>query len=207
VRYTTGHNMKRKPSLTLSFIGLLLILIVSIFLSVGTSTVQASDHGSPKMTICHATGYDKNPYIRIVVWDNADQDHFNAKGEPKHGHKDDLLFDGVRDCPEPEEDQAEEASETPCPEPSEKPDQGGAAAPEETPTPAPTSNPTTSSRDNSNSSTTTPQGSIGEVLGAATLAPTGQFGLNLALITFLAGFSLISLSALNFVYEQKKTIH
>jgi hypothetical protein len=52
----------------------------------------------PKVTICHATSSETNPYTRNVVSSNAIGGHFNNPGSPKAGHEDDLLLEGEVDC-------------------------------------------------------------------------------------------------------------
>lgn len=55
-----------------------------------------------KVTICHATSSETNPYVRIVVDEHATAGHFDNNGTPESGHEDDLLFQGEVDCPQPE---------------------------------------------------------------------------------------------------------
>lgn len=56
----------------------------------------------PKVTICHATSSESNPYTRIVVSENAIGGHFDNPGTPKAGHEDDILLQGEVLCPIPE---------------------------------------------------------------------------------------------------------
>lgn len=58
---------------------------------------------SEKVTICHATSSEENPWVRIVVSENAIGGHFENPGTPKAGHEDDILLEGEQDCPQPEE--------------------------------------------------------------------------------------------------------
>lgn len=52
-----------------------------------------------KVTICHATSSEENPWVRIVVSENAIGGHFENPGTPKAGHEDDLLLGGEQECP------------------------------------------------------------------------------------------------------------
>lgn len=67
---------------------------------------------APKVTICHATSSEDNPWVRIVVSENAIGGHFDNPGTPKAGHEDDLLLEGDVECPVPETP-PEEEPETP----------------------------------------------------------------------------------------------
>lgn len=58
---------------------------------------------APKVTICHATSSEINPWVRIVVSENAIGGHFDNPGTPKAGHEDDVLLEGEQECPAPEE--------------------------------------------------------------------------------------------------------
>lgn len=58
-----------------------------------------------KVTICHATGSDSNPYVRIVVSQNAIQGHFENNGTPLAGHEDDILKEGDVPCTAPDKDE------------------------------------------------------------------------------------------------------
>lgn len=55
-----------------------------------------------KITICHATGSEQNPYVEIHTSPNSTNGHFDNEGTPNEGHEDDLLFEGDVDCPEGE---------------------------------------------------------------------------------------------------------
>lgn len=54
---------------------------------------------APKVTICHATSSETNPWTRIVVSENAIGGHFDNPGTPKAGHEDDVLLEGDVACP------------------------------------------------------------------------------------------------------------
>ena len=52
-----------------------------------------------KITICHATSSATNPWVRIVVSENATAGHFDNNGTAKAGHEKDVLLEGEQDCP------------------------------------------------------------------------------------------------------------
>lgn len=79
-----------------------------------------------KITICHATSAEKNPWVRIVVSENAYKAHFENPGTPLAGHEDDVLLQGDKPCPEPK------VIITPIPP---------TPAPQPTPSPTPTPTP------------------------------------------------------------------
>jgi FtsZ-interacting cell division protein ZipA len=60
---------------------------------------SAEAQGADKVTICHGTGSETNPYVQIVVSENAIGGHFNTRETPRAGHEKDLLFEGEVDCP------------------------------------------------------------------------------------------------------------
>ncbi len=51
-----------------------------------------------KVTICHATSSETNPWTRVVVSANAIGGHFDNPGTPKAGHEDDVLLQGDVAC-------------------------------------------------------------------------------------------------------------
>lgn len=69
-----------------------------MFLGLNKVKADQSDH---KVTICHATSSDTNPYVRIVVDEHATNGHFDNNGTPLAGHEDDILLEGEQDCPGP----------------------------------------------------------------------------------------------------------
>ena len=91
-------------------------LIISILVFLTATAVLAK---SDKVTICHATESEVNPFVRIVVSENAIGGHFDNPGTPKAGHEDDLLFDGEVNCPG---DPVETPSDTPSDNPSDTPE-------------------------------------------------------------------------------------
>src|SRR3990167_5429871 len=68
----------------------LLAASVAALSLIATSLVWASPLG--KVVICHATGSESNPYVKIVVSSNALSGHFNNNGSPVNGHEDDILM-------------------------------------------------------------------------------------------------------------------
>ena len=85
---------------------LVIIILITAFI-LGMFITRANS----KVTICHATSSDTNPYVRIVVSENATSGHFENNGTPKAGHEDDILLQGEKDCPTP-------PVEEPVPEPT-----------------------------------------------------------------------------------------
>ncbi|MCH8889254.1 DUF5011 domain-containing protein [Patescibacteria group bacterium] len=53
-----------------------------------------------KITICHATGSDTNPWNTLHVSENSTGGHFDEQGTPEAGHESDLLLSGHVDCPQ-----------------------------------------------------------------------------------------------------------
>ena len=67
------------------------------FIIVFTFSSQAQ--APEKVTICHFTSSETNPWNRIVTSPNAISGHFNNNGTPKAGHEDDLLYEEEWTCP------------------------------------------------------------------------------------------------------------
>lgn len=113
-------------------------IILAIFLVVAFTTGRASATAEEKVTICHATGSETNPYTQNVVSPNAIEGHFDNPGTPKAGHESDLLFEGEVDCPEPE------VTPTPTDEPTPTPTEEVTPTPtvDVTPTATPSATPT-----------------------------------------------------------------
>lgn len=91
---------------------------------------------SDKVTICHATSSEENPWVRIVVSENAIGGHFDNPGTPKAGHEDDILLQGEQDCPEQPDDED-------TPEEPKDNGTGGGNTEDETPSDNVTNHPTT----------------------------------------------------------------
>ena len=56
-----------------------------------------------KITICHATSSEVNPWVRLVVNLNGFNGHFEENGTPLAGHEEDILLAGDVECPLPDE--------------------------------------------------------------------------------------------------------
>lgn len=82
----------------------LVAAIIIALVAIGSTVFGApkEDKEDKKVTICHATSSETNPYTRIVVSENAIGGHFDNPGTPKAGHEDDILLEGEQDCPGPE---------------------------------------------------------------------------------------------------------
>src|SRR3989338_7285140 len=74
-------------------------VLLSLSLLFGRNITLAKQND--KVTICHATSSETNPYTQIVVSSNAIGGHFENPGTPKAGHEDDLLLEGEVECPAP----------------------------------------------------------------------------------------------------------
>ncbi len=59
------------------------------------------DSGEYKITICHATSSETNPYVRIVTDQSSTKGHFDEHGTPQAGHEEDILLSGDVSCPTP----------------------------------------------------------------------------------------------------------
>lgn len=105
-----------------------LIAIISIIILAGAGIAFATP--APKVTICHATSSETNPWVRTVVSENAISGHFENNGTTKAGHEGDVLLQGEVDCPVVTPDPTPDPTPTPTPEPTP------------TPTPTPTPQPT-----------------------------------------------------------------
>ncbi len=77
-----------------------LLAIIFAFFSLNAIGASAT---SNKVTICHATSSESNPWERLVVDDNATAGHFEESGTPLSGHEDDILLSGDVPCPTEEE--------------------------------------------------------------------------------------------------------
>lgn len=104
-------------------------LVVALLFVGGTAFAAPKEDKPPKedkkVTICHATSSETNPWTRTVVSENATAGHFENNGTTKAGHEGDKLFEGDVVCPtvvvtppneeEPEEPGKETPVETPAP--------------------------------------------------------------------------------------------
>ena len=80
------------------------LIALAVVLSVGY-LIRADATPAPKVTICHATESEENPWTRNVVSENAIGGHFDNPGTPKAGHEDDILLQGDVECPEVEDEE------------------------------------------------------------------------------------------------------
>ena len=106
-------NKTAKAVITATVIAVLILAVIGV----------ASAKKDHKVTICHATSSETNPWVRTVVDEHATSGHFNNNGTTKAGHEGDVLLAGDVACPVVEP--------TPTPTPT----------PEVTPTPTPTPTP------------------------------------------------------------------
>ena len=108
------------------------LLVFGVFLAVGMARYATAEATGPsfKVTICHNTGSETNPYVTIEVAPSAVLAHIF-----KHG-------DTLGPCPETPEP-TPTPTESPTPEPTESPTPTVEPTPEPTvePTPEPTQTP------------------------------------------------------------------
>lgn len=86
----------------------LIIFVLAAFGGGATALATQPEDKGKKVTICHATSSEENPWVRIVVSENAIGGHFDNPGSPKAGHEDDLLLEEDAECPTEEDDSPEE---------------------------------------------------------------------------------------------------
>ena len=80
---------------------LVTILIgIAVILALGFLFGRVNATAPAKVTICHATSSETNPFVRIVVSENATGGHFDNPGTTKAGHENDILLQGEQECPE-----------------------------------------------------------------------------------------------------------
>jgi outer membrane biosynthesis protein TonB len=121
---------------------LLIVLLVcaSAFMTATVTVVSKSD----KVTICHATSSEKNPFETLTISENAvygPGGHFNENGTTQAGHEEDYMgpCDPEPTCnPEPTNEPTPEPTTNPTPEPTSEP----TSNPTQEPTPEPTLEPT-----------------------------------------------------------------
>jgi hypothetical protein len=106
------------------------LISISIFLF-AVLFVQGVYAIQNKVTICHATESNSNPWVRIVVAPQAIGGHFFNNGTPKAGHEDDILYQGEVQCPSP----TVAPTATPTPTDQATPTPTPTREPELTPTP------------------------------------------------------------------------
>jgi outer membrane biosynthesis protein TonB len=121
---------------------LLIVLLVcaSAFMTATVTVVSKSD----KVTICHATSSETNPFVTLTISENAvygPAGHFNENGTTQAGHEEDYMGPCAPEptCrPEP----TVEPTRKPTPEPTLEPTPEPTPAPTPEPTPEPTPAPT-----------------------------------------------------------------
>lgn len=74
-------------------------LVASAALAVPADKPEKEPGKAEKVTICHATSSEGNPWVRIVVAEQAQGGHFENNGTPLAGHEDDVLLEGDVACP------------------------------------------------------------------------------------------------------------
>lgn len=119
----------------------MIIAMVGLLIILGWPGVSKAQEETHKVTICHATESETNPYVRIVVDRHAIGGHFDNQGNPLVGHEQDLLLEGEVDCP------GGESQPTPTPTVTDDPEATPTPTVEPTETPAPTATPTPSTND------------------------------------------------------------
>lgn len=75
------------------------ILIIAAFIRFPAGDILASnsDKSHTKWNICHHTGSETNPYVKINVSNKSEGGHFDASGNPFHGG--DKLIQEGENCP------------------------------------------------------------------------------------------------------------
>lgn len=117
-----------------------LIITIIIFL-LGTQVVFSK---VDKITICHATSSETNPYETLELPEQAvygQAGHFNEDGTTQAGHEEDYLGECIVEAtPTPEPTESPEPTASPIPTPSVPPSPNPTETPETTPevTPTPT---------------------------------------------------------------------
>ena len=74
----------------------------AVLAAMGIGGERSAEAQADKVTICHATSSETNPYVRIVVSRNAVRGHFEEQGTDQAGHEQDIVLEGEQDCPGPE---------------------------------------------------------------------------------------------------------
>lgn len=91
--------MKNKFLGKVSLVISILIIAAVIRFSAGDILASNSDNAHNKWNICHHTGSQTNPYVKINVSNRAEGGHFDASGNPFHGG--DKLINEGENCPAP----------------------------------------------------------------------------------------------------------
>lgn len=78
-------------------------IILTVLVSIATIGYAVYACGPDKITICHHTSSETHPWEQLVFQGSAIQGaingHFLNNGTPKSGHEQDLLYEGVQQCP------------------------------------------------------------------------------------------------------------
>ncbi len=129
-------------------------VLTGFFLLASGFSVFANGNSNHKVTICHATSSETNPYVRIVVDRHAIKGHFYENGTPLAGHEEDILIGYVADCPSPTPSvsptPSPSASPKSTPSPTPSPSPSPTPTPSVSPSPSPTSGGNTNNNENTN---------------------------------------------------------
>jgi outer membrane biosynthesis protein TonB len=110
----------------------ILIAVLLLSLTFAGTVVAKND----KVTICHATSSETNPFVTLTISANAvygPGGHFNENGTTQAGHEQDYFGE----CETPEPTPTPEPTATPEPTPTPTPEVTPSPTPEVTPTPTP----------------------------------------------------------------------
>lgn len=123
-----------------------LVLVTVLFVANAT---MVNARGQEKVTICHATSSETNPYVEITVGSPAADlsPHLDSNGSPLAGHEQDFLLgegEACDDVPDPTPTPEVTPSATPLITPSPSPEVTPTPTPEVTPSPEPTPEPSPS---------------------------------------------------------------
>ncbi len=167
MKQKTSKGVKKTTTFFLSLITFLLIGVVIIGHTEAQEntrvTYEECKEQGKKITICHATSSETNPYVKETIacealyGKNGNAGHFDENGNPLVGHEEDfVLFDDSKEC-SVEEDPTPTPSITPNPtvEPSPNVEPTATPQPTEEPTstatPEPTDSPETDSEEGKHS--------------------------------------------------------
>lgn len=106
------------------------------FASHEVPTYEQCEAQGGRITICHATSSEENPYVEITVaceamYGNGNAGHFDENGTTQAGHEDDFVPHDGQTCANP-------TGATPTPSPSASPTPEPSATPEPSTSPSPT---------------------------------------------------------------------
>jgi outer membrane biosynthesis protein TonB len=122
-----------------------ILLVVTLLIIGATKDSWATGQGSKKVTICHATSSEKNPFVTLTISENAvykkNGGHFYENGTTQAGHEEDYFGPCLTDAtPKPCKTEKPDAVRTPSPTPNPtvEPTSEPTATPTQEPTPEPT---------------------------------------------------------------------